>query len=109
MHNKIWTAAFKEHLFSKRFTADGMECQPSDLMFNSLNNPYGACEVCGGSGKVLGISEDLVIPDKSRLSTRMPCNAESAKRWVNGKKELIHIAPEYVGFQSINHIHSTER
>ncbi len=70
---KIWTAdGQKEHLFSKRFTADGMEFrEPSDLMFN-FNNPYGACEVCEGFGKVLGI--------------RMPCNAGTAKRWVNGKR-----------------------
>ena len=38
--------------------------EPSDLMFN-FNNPVGACPVCEGFGKVLGIDENLVIPDKS--------------------------------------------
>ena len=33
-------------------------------MFN-FNNPYGACPTCEGFGKILGISEDLVIPDKT--------------------------------------------
>lgn len=35
--------------------------------FFSFNNPYGACPVCEGFGQILGIDEDLVIPDK-RLS-----------------------------------------
>jgi len=51
--------------FSKRFTADGMTFEePSDMMFN-FNNPVGACPVCEGFGKTLGIDENLVIPDKS--------------------------------------------
>ena len=37
---------------------------PSELLF-SFNNPIGACPECGGFGKVEGIDEDLVIPDKS--------------------------------------------
>lgn len=56
----------KEELqFSKKFEADGVSFQePTDLMF-SFNSPVGACPVCEGFGKVLGIDEDLVIPDKS--------------------------------------------
>lgn len=51
--------------FSKKFEADGITFQePSDMMF-SFNNPIGACPVCEGYGKVLGIDEDLVVPDKS--------------------------------------------
>ena len=51
--------------FSKRFEADGMTFEePTEMMFN-FNNPIGACPVCEGFGKVLGIDEDLVIPDKS--------------------------------------------
>lgn len=63
---KIWTAdGIKEQIFSSSFTADGMTFrEPDDLMFN-FNNPYGACPTCEGFGKVLGISEDLVIPDKT--------------------------------------------
>ncbi len=64
---KIWGAdGPEEHVYSKQFSADGMEFrEPSDLMFN-FNNPYGACPTCEGFGKVMGISEDLVIPDKTR-------------------------------------------
>lgn len=51
--------------FSKRFEADGITFEePSDMMFN-FNNPVGACPVCEGFGKVLGIDENLVVPDKS--------------------------------------------
>ena len=51
--------------FSKRFEADGMVFEePTEMMFN-FNNPLGACPTCEGFGKVLGIDEDLVVPDKS--------------------------------------------
>lgn len=51
--------------FSKKFEADGMTFEePSDMMFN-FNNPIGACPKCEGFGKVLGIDEHLVIPDRS--------------------------------------------
>jgi excinuclease ABC subunit A len=55
-----------EKVFSKRFEADGMTFEePSDVMF-SFNSPAGACPKCEGFGRVLGISEDLVIPDRTR-------------------------------------------
>lgn len=51
--------------FSRQFALDGIEFrEPSDLMFN-FNNPYGACARCEGFGHVLGISEDLVVPDRT--------------------------------------------
>ncbi|MEO0064882.1 MAG: excinuclease subunit [Bacteroidota bacterium] len=57
----------KQLHFSNQFEADGMVFEePSPNLF-SFNNPYGACPVCEGFGQVLGIDQDLVIPDK-RLS-----------------------------------------
>ncbi len=51
--------------FSKKFEADGVTFEePSDMMF-SFNNPVGTCPVCEGFGKILGIDENLVIPDKT--------------------------------------------
>ncbi len=51
--------------FSNRFEADGIKfSEPSDLMF-SFNSPVGACPRCEGFGKVIGIDEDLVIPNKN--------------------------------------------
>ena len=52
--------------FINRFEADGMEfAKPDEYMF-SFNSPLGACPVCGGLGQIIGISEDLVVPDKSK-------------------------------------------
>lgn len=57
-----WT----EEEFSSRFEADGIEFeQPTEHLF-SFNNPIGACPRCEGYGKVVGIDEDLVVPDKTK-------------------------------------------
>ena len=52
--------------FISRFEADGMVFEKPDEYLFSFNSPLGACPVCGGLGKIIGISEDLVIPDKSK-------------------------------------------
>ena len=53
--------------FSNKFEADGIVFEePSENLF-SFNNPFGACKTCEGYGSVIGIDEDLVIPNK-RLS-----------------------------------------
>lgn len=93
---KVWEeSGTHEHLFSKLFTADGMEFrEPSDLMFN-FNNPYGACPTCEGFGKVLGVSEDLVVPNKSLsvYQNAIRCfNGEKMGEW---KKRLVHLAPRF--------------
>jgi excinuclease ABC subunit A len=50
--------------FSKQFDADGIIfLEPVEMMFN-FNNPLGSCPQCEGFGKVIGIDENLVIPDK---------------------------------------------
>lgn len=51
--------------FSDRFELDGIKFEEPTTNFFSFNNPYGACKTCDGFGHVLGIDEDLVIPDKS--------------------------------------------
>lgn len=51
--------------FSNRFELDGMEFEEPGVNLFSFNNPYGACRRCEGFGSVIGIDEDLVIPDKS--------------------------------------------
>lgn len=63
---KFWTDnGIERALFSSRFEADGIVFQePTDLMF-SFNSPVGACPKCEGFGKVMGIDENLVVPDKS--------------------------------------------
>ena len=51
--------------FSNRFEADGIVFDEPTLHTFSFNNPIGACPVCEGYGKTIGIDEDLVIPNKS--------------------------------------------
>lgn len=75
--------------FSKRFEADGIQFEePSDMMF-SFNNPVGACPKCEGFGRVLGIDEDLVVPNKnlSVYDDAVVCwKGEKMSEW---KKEFI--------------------
>ena len=52
-------------MFSDRFELDGLQFTEPSVNFFSFNNPFGACQTCEGFGRVLGIDEDLVIPDKS--------------------------------------------
>ena len=53
-------------MFSSRFEADGVLFEEPNEHIFSFNNPYGACPKCQGYGKVIGIDENLVVPDKSR-------------------------------------------
>ena len=65
----IYTEASGESLMRKfvnRFEADGMKFEKPDEYMFSFNSPLGACPVCGGLGQIIGISEDLVVPDKSK-------------------------------------------
>ncbi|MBI1227529.1 MAG: excinuclease ABC subunit A [Bacteroidetes bacterium] len=52
--------------FNTRFELDGMEfLDPTPQLFN-FNNPYGACPTCEGFSRIMGISEEKVIPDASK-------------------------------------------
>jgi len=52
-------------LFNNKFELDGLQfLEPNTHLF-SFNNPYGACPTCEGYGNVIGIDEDLVIPNTS--------------------------------------------
>jgi excinuclease ABC subunit A len=51
--------------FCNRFEADGMRFEEPTPNFFSSNNPYGACPECEGFGTVIGLDENLVIPNKS--------------------------------------------
>ena len=51
--------------FNNLFELDGMTFQEPSIHFFTFNNPFGACKTCEGYGKVLGIDENLVFPNKS--------------------------------------------
>jgi excinuclease ABC subunit A len=59
---------------SGKFEADGLVFEEPSVHLFSFNNPFGACKTCEGFGSVIGIDEDLVIPDKS-LSVYEGCVA----------------------------------
>lgn len=51
--------------FSSRFEMDGIIFEEPDVNLFSFNSPLGACSVCEGYGRVIGVDENLVIPDKN--------------------------------------------
>lgn len=70
--------------FSDRFELDGIKFEEPTPNFFSFNNPYGACPTCEGYGKVIGIDEDLVMPDKSKSvydGAIVPWRGEKMKEW----------------------------
>lgn len=54
-----------EYDFSNKFELDGITFEEPSVHLFSFNNPFGACKRCEGFGSVIGIDEDLVVPDKS--------------------------------------------
>ncbi|NDV66142.1 excinuclease ABC subunit UvrA [Bacteroides sp. 224] len=85
----------KLHSFSTKFEADGITFEePNDQMF-SFNSPIGACPECEGFGKVIGIDEHLVIPNRalSVYDGAIVCwRGEVMGEW---KEELIHNAYKF--------------
>ncbi|WP_179344834.1 excinuclease ABC subunit UvrA [Winogradskyella ursingii] len=53
----------KQKVFNNRFELDGMTFLEPNAHLFSFNNPYGACPKCEGYGDVIGIDEDLVVPN----------------------------------------------
>jgi excinuclease ABC subunit A len=72
--------------FCDRFELDGIRFEEPTPNFFSFNNPYGACKRCEGYGNVIGIDEDLVIPDKSKSlydNAVAPWRGEKMREWLN--------------------------
>ena len=81
--------------FCDRLELDGMTFRKPDEYLFSFNSPLGACPVCGGLGKIIGISEDLVIPDKtlSIYDGAIACWRGEKMGWF--KDDLIRKAERY--------------
>jgi excinuclease ABC subunit A len=81
--------------FSDKFELDGIRFEEPSINFFSFNNPYGACRRCEGFGNIMGIDENLVIPNKM-LSVYedavSPWRGEKTSEW---KKEFLRKAPLY--------------
>jgi excinuclease ABC subunit A len=85
----------KRESFSNKFEEDGILFEePSEYLF-SFNNPIGACPVCEGYGKIIGIDENLVIPNQnlSVYQDAIVCwKGETMKKW---KERLILNADKF--------------
>ena len=72
------------HAFNNRFELDGIVFEEPSVNFFSFNNPYGACKTCEGFGTVIGIDEDLVVPDKGLSifeGAIVPWKGEKMQEW----------------------------
>ena len=85
----------KLHTFSTKFEADGIIFEePNDQMF-SFNSPIGACPACEGFGKVIGIDEHLVVPDRSLSVYEGAIVCWRGEKMGEWKEELIHNAEKF--------------
>ena len=86
---EVYIITDKVESFTSRYEEEGVTYErPTEHLF-SFNNPMGACPVCEGYGKITGIDEDLVVPDKSKsvYNGAVACwNGASMGRW---KSELV--------------------
>lgn len=81
--------------FTHRYELDGIEFEEPTVDMFSFNNPVGACPKCEGYGKVIGIDEDLVIPNKmlSVYDNAIVCwRGEKMTEW---KDQLINTASKF--------------
>ena len=106
--DSVQTAFFESHgdcivqmiggpskLFNNRFEADGLVFEESNIHFFNFNSPFGACPVCEGHGTVIGIDEELIIPNK-----KLSIYEEAIVCWKGEKmsyyqKELIREAHKF--------------
>jgi len=86
--DKMWS----EELFSSKFEADGILFEHPDANLFTFNSPVGACKTCQGFGNIIGIDENLVVPNKSLsvFDDAVVCwKGEKMSEW---KKEFVRLA-----------------
>ncbi len=84
-----------ESLFSNKFEADGITFEePSEHLF-SFNNPLGACPRCEGYGKIIGIDENLVIPNKGLSIYQDAVACWKGETMSEYKRQFISVADRY--------------
>ena len=81
--------------FSNQFEADGIEFEIPTVHMFSFNNPVGACPTCEGYGKVIGIDEDLVIPNKSLSIYQDAIACWKGEKMSEWKNQLVYAANKF--------------
>ncbi len=99
-HGECFVKVFKKEQavsqsFSNLFSADGLEFEVPTVHMFSFNNPVGACPICEGYGKVIGIDEDLVIPNKSLSIYQDAVACWKGEKMSEWKNELIYAAEKF--------------
>ncbi len=90
----IRVAGGKEFRFSDRLELNGILYQdPSPQLF-AFNSPIGACSECQGFGRIAGIDEDAVVPDKSLTLSEGAITCWNSEKYSWYRKQLLKIAPE---------------
>ena len=81
--------------FSNRFELDGISfLEPNTHLF-SFNNPYGACPTCEGYGNIIGIDEDLVIPNSGLSIYEDAIFPFKTPSYIHYKEDLIAVAYQF--------------
>ncbi len=81
------------HYFNTRFELDDMEfLDPTPQLFN-FNNPFGACPTCEGFSRIMGISEEKVVPVPSKSvyeGAIAPWSGEKYGEWLHAFLQVAH-------------------
>jgi len=81
--------------FSNKFELDGITFMEPNTHFFSFNNPYGACPKCEGYGNVIGIDEDLVIPNTGLSIYEDAIFPFKTPSFIHYKEALIDVAANF--------------
>lgn len=90
----IRVAGGKEYCFSDCLELNGVVYQePSPQLF-AFNSPIGACTACQGFGRIAGIDEDAVVPDKSLTLKEGAISCWNSEKYSWYRRQLLKIAPD---------------
>lgn len=94
---RVWII-FPDEKIVKKFSSN-YECADCEIIYKepeprlfSFNNPYGACPVCQGFGRIMDINEDLVIPDKSKSLRQGALHPFRTNSFTNIMSEILEAA-----------------
>lgn len=81
--------------FNENFELDGIRFRRPDEYLFSFNSPLGACPTCGGLGKIIGVSEELVVPDKTKsiYDGAIACWRGEKMGWF--REQMVRVAGRY--------------
>ena len=71
--------------FNNRFERDGMAFEEPSVNLFTFGNPFGACKTCEGFGSIIGVDENLVVPDSNKSifeGAIAPWKGEIMKEWL---------------------------